>query len=287
MDTRQCTRCAVEKSVAEFGRKASECRRCKADREATRRALRPAKPPRHCVDCDTLIEGKGPQATLCASCGERRARTGQRRSPGRVDLQPLLQRVAAGETIEAVCLELGIALTTPWRRRRSDPGFAAELDAAEAAGKEIRLCGHGTVTRWVRGCRCDECKHAKTESSKQWRASVRSQAATASIPHGISGRQNYLCKCETCMQAQRSATRHWQRSRNDQLLDRARRHNQQWTGPELELAARRELSARQVAEMVGRTMYAVMSMRHRLEIEPKLQTLAGLALEPREQRDEQ
>lgn len=59
----------------------------------------------------------------------------------------------------------------------------------------------------------------------------------------------------------------------DRTRQAATRHRYQWTGPELELANRSELKAREVAEMTGRTLKAVKSMRKRLRDEPKLQAL--------------
>jgi hypothetical protein len=56
----------------------------------------------------------------------------------------------------------------------------------------------------------------------------------------------------------------------------ARRHYYQWTGPELEIAARQDLTAKQVALMTGRTYGAVTSMRRRLRDDPKVIWLAGL-----------
>lgn len=47
-------------------------------------------------------------------------------------------------------------------------------------------------------------------------------------------------------------------------LDTASRRRYIWTGPELELAADYSLCAREVAEMTGRTLYAVKTMRKRL-----------------------
>lgn len=45
------------------------------------------------------------------------------------------------------------------------------------------------------------------------------------------------------------------------------RSHQEWTGAELELAARRDLSARQVASMLNRTFYAVKKIRGKINAE--------------------
>jgi len=71
---------------------------------------------------------------------------------------------------------------------------------------------------------------------------------------------------------------------------RARRHAQQaetkggarsaqrieWTSAELEVAARRDLTAIQIARMLGRSRYAVDRKRQLMKHDPKTARLAGL-----------
>lgn len=66
------------------------------------------------------------------------------------------------------------------------------------------------------------------------------------------------------------------RARNDRSRESARRHGLMWTGPELEVASREDLSAAQVAAMLGRTLRAVQTMRERMRKEPTLQQLASV-----------
>lgn len=63
---------------------------------------------------------------------------------------------------------------------------------------------------------------------------------------------------------------------NEETRSHAHRHGYQWTGPELEIASRTDLSSQTVSVMTGRTLRAVQSMRDRLRHEPKLQQLAGV-----------
>jgi hypothetical protein len=65
-----------------------------------------------------------------------------------------------------------------------------------------------------------------------------------------------------------------------ETLERATRYRFQWTGPELELAARRDLTSKEVALMIGRTMVAVQRMRQNLDRDPAKQFLAGLISSP-------
>lgn len=51
----------------------------------------------------------------------------------------------------------------------------------------------------------------------------------------------------------------------------------EWTGPEIEIALRKDLTAVQVAKMLGRTNYAVQNIRHAHKVDPRKQELAGLA----------
>lgn len=57
----------------------------------------------------------------------------------------------------------------------------------------------------------------------------------------------------------------------------ATRHGAEWTGPELEILARRDLTARQIATMLGRTLGAVNAARSKLNREPRERWLAGVA----------
>lgn len=61
-----------------------------------------------------------------------------------------------------------------------------------------------------------------------------------------------------------------------ETLPQARRYGYMWTGPELELASRDDLTSKQVALMTGRTLSAVVNVRHRLSTDPRKISLAGL-----------
>jgi hypothetical protein len=65
-----------------------------------------------------------PGATVPRARGERKA-----------ELAPVLcERVARGEMIHAVCSELGLDRTTPWRWSQDDPEFAAQYAMAREMG---------------------------------------------------------------------------------------------------------------------------------------------------------
>lgn len=147
-----------------------------------------------------------------------------------------------------------------------------------------------------RGCRCEDCRAANAAYTKQLREGRQKQLSTTPIAHGADGYTNWGCRCEACRRAHavqvRPSTARWQErnreartERSTQALratqaetrEKASRNGYQWTGPELELAAREDLSAREVAIMIGRTLAAVQYMRRKLKGDPKTINVAGIA----------
>ena len=74
----------------------------------------------------------------------------------------------------------------------------------------------------------------------------------------------------------RASNRRREKLVNDVSRESASHHGEPWTGPQLELAARDDLTAVQVAPMLGRTVAAVRMMRAKLREDPKIIMLAGL-----------
>lgn len=71
----------------------------------------------------------------------------------------------------------------------------------------------------------------------------------------------------------------WQRRLkpiNDELRGEAHRHGQEWTGPELEIALREDLSAQEVAILLGRSLAAVNMARYRARRFPREINLSGV-----------
>lgn len=147
---------------------------------------------------------------------------------------------------------------------------------------------HGRYGYTNYGCRCAVC--AKAHSEQMRRDRRRRTASSDHAPHGtLSGYMGWCCRCQECRLAYRSATSlpEWRRSRaryqqarNDDSRSAAHRHGYQWTGPELELALRPDLTCPQLAAMLGRTIVAVKHMRRRLKVEPLLDIIAG-SVDPR------
>lgn len=151
-----------------------------------------------------------------------------------------------------------------------------------------------------RGCRCEICRAANATYTKQLRERRRRRLSTTPITHGTDGYSNWGCRCDVCRQAHaiqvRPSTARWQDrnrlARNDrnardfaamqeETRERASRNGYQWTGPELELAARKDLSAREVAIMIGRTLSAVQHIRRKLKEDPATINIAGIARDAR------
>lgn len=145
---------------------------------------------------------------------------------------------------------------------------------------------HG-VAGYKKGCRCDKCRAAKRARNKEEHKKrlLAAEADGASFEHGYGGFTHRGCRCDICRTAKAEdrsggnakAQRLRQSiTRQAQTLDQAARRGQQWTGPELELVARTDLTSREVAAMIGRTYYAVAKARERLRGDPKTIAVAGI-----------
>lgn len=192
---------------------------------------------------------------------------------------------------------------------KSDP--TSQPSGPEGAAAAVQE--HGKLRGYNRGCRCDECRDAVTTYRRKLRKQAKERAASgrAKFKHGYSGYRDWGCRCETCQAAHAaknaqyrqdreerepgSVTRwnaEWREAQDPERLKavdlqsklqhraktraKANRHGFQWTGPELEVAARSDLTIAEVALMLGRTYDAVCNARRRLKDDPKLIHLAGL-----------
>lgn len=144
---------------------------------------------------------------------------------------------------------------------------------------------HGTLTGVRHKCKCNACKKAQYDAylRKKKRA-----MGTEPPSHGtVRGYGLYGCRCEKCTRAQVASNKRYnERSKqnfvarqkwlNEESVNKASRHGYVWTGPELEIASRSDLPVPQVATMLGRSEYAVRTIRVRLRREPKLKWVAGI-----------
>lgn len=116
-------------------------------------------------------------------------------------------------------------------------------------------------------CRCQMC-------TSDWMANMAEQQTRRAgrvedVPHGTqSGFRFWACRCDDCKDAMRKRQRRRRRTyaRQQRSRQEAHRHGYEWTGPELEIVVRPNLSTAQKARMLGRTIMAVRHMARCLEV---------------------
>jgi hypothetical protein len=203
-------------------------------------------------------------------------------------LEALVEQVRQGMSIRRAAAKTGISDRTVYRHAREDPAFAEVLRQANADGVQVRLAPHGTTGCYGRGCRCDACRAANARHHQRLRQQRALRAASAQFEHGLSAYKNWACRCEVCLKAKQMDNHalylHDPKApglrtarRQARTLEQAKRHRYMWTGPELEIAARSDLTVQQIALMLGRTYYAVRGMRWLVrQGDPRKAFLAGL-----------
>jgi hypothetical protein len=109
------------------------------------------------------------------------------------------------------------------------------------------------------------CKECDKQALRRWREKDPDRAREASRRY----------RAEHPEKVKEAARR--QKARDNAVtIDSARHHREMWTGPQLEIAAREDLTAKQVAVMTGRTLHAVNNARSRLREDPEIISVAGL-----------
>lgn len=138
---------------------------------------------------------------------------------------------------------------------------------------------HGTPSMYNAGCRCEPCKNRHSNRMRLLRHQrlERLEARGGEFEHGTSGYVSWGCRCDTCAKAQAKNNHAYYNSSQAVTLPQARNNGKQWTGPELELASRDDLTANEVAAILGRTFAAVHATRKRIKKDPKYVDLAGVA----------
>jgi hypothetical protein len=70
---------------------------------------------------------------------------------------------------------------------------------------------HGTYSRYIQGCRCNECTAASAAYKRKRVAERRREVAASGLPssvtHGHSAYNNWSCRCDICTAAQRDYLR--------------------------------------------------------------------------------
>lgn len=164
------------------------------------------------------------------------------------------------------CLHPGLSGTTGYKRGCRCARCRSENRAYVIRARNNRVkrgTTHGTTTGYGDGCRCQACKRADAEKNLRYFASnpdrYRENKRRAS-------RQHY----------RRHDAKALSREQQQVTRDKAWRNHFQWTGPELEIALREDLTSYEAALMLGRTRNAVQAQRELHEVDPRKRALAGL-----------
>jgi len=190
----------------------------------------------------------------------------------------------------------------PFKPRAHHQAFCGDLCRKARRAEEARLAGsratrqrelRSGATRFTRNGICSECgtEFRTTSARKQTCTSACSSArqrrrtSEKVLSEAQLKRRNELRnhRREADGDAARQAEagyQWWQRRLkpvNDSLRSEAHRHGQEWTGPELEIALRKDLSAQQAAILLGRTLSAVNAARYRTKHFPREIQLAGVS----------
>ena len=164
------------------------------------------------------------------------------------------------------------------RHRRHARGVeVVEVPRVEAVGTPSpapaasprRMGTHGLPSTYSRyGCRCEACTAANTRRVNRARRERRERLSSAEIVHGAAAYTNWGCRCEVCTTANTKRNvpfiQSWVTRVQAETRAQATRSGRRWTTPELDLLSRRDLTAKQVAIMTGRTWRAVALAKSRL-----------------------
>ena len=173
---------------------------------------------------------------------------------------------------------------------------------------------HGTLYMYRHGrCRCNQCRAANTSACSLARKKRQIAAGRGEIPaevvHGAATSSNWGCKCVICSEGTRlrnadtyqrvlrgeivherggsipgcpcgtcrSSLTRKMKANNDLSRTAAHHNGYVWTGPELEIASRSDLTIAEIAGMLGRTFAAVATRRQLLQVDPRQYALLGAA----------
>jgi len=81
---------------------------------------------------------------------------------------------------------------------------------------------------------------------------------------------------EAHAEGQKGNKRAWAAKHIHTTLETATNNNKEWTGPEMEIILREDLTVAEMAKMLGRTYYSVTGMRRQCRRDPRKQVLAGV-----------
>jgi hypothetical protein len=158
----------------------------------------------------------------------------------------------------------GYVQRTPGSRRRSLSWHITEAGRERLARGGFKAprgeFSHGTRAGYgIYGCRCERCRAWEHDNYQEQRKAhppgPESEAAHSRV---------WRAENPEKAAAARAKGHAAQQRKNAALRDVASRHGQEWTGTDLEMASRADMTAEQVARVIGRTIRSVTSMREEL-----------------------
>ncbi|MFC5268445.1 hypothetical protein ACFPJ1_40605 [Kribbella qitaiheensis] len=91
------------------------------------------------------------------------------------------------------------------------------------------------------------------------------------IQHGTANTYGFHgCRCGDCTEAHYAKDSQMRARNNSATREVAGKHREEWTSADLEIATRPDLTAREAALKLGRTMHAVKNIRKKAKADPKL-----------------
>ena len=167
--------------------------------------------------------------------------TGRASKRRRAELLPLVVQAWRGDdrpSVTEISRRLGLG-----RNGRLVRSLLVEA-GIEPVRRMPRTAQHGDPSMWqTYGCRCEVCDTARRQYRREWEYDRLSPSERSKAMDSLAGARAGL-------QAQTAAT--------------ALRRGAPWTGPEMELVARDDLTVTEVAQMIGRTFHAVSHARSAL-----------------------
>ena len=100
---------------------------------------------------------------------------------------------------------------------------------------------------------------------------------TCRVRQTLAAKHKRLVRDEAFAQLMRDRQKIQRRRKQADTVDGAHNNKKEWTGAELEMASRYDLTAAQIAARLGRTLYSVKHMRKALKDEPRTIMHAGLS----------
>lgn len=91
------------------------------------------------------------------------------------------------------------------------------------------------------------------------------------VQHGTANAYDYHgCRCTDCTEAHNTKVDQMREANNAATRDVATKHREEWTSADLKIATQPDLTAREAALKLGRTMHAVKNIRKKCRTDEKL-----------------